>query len=143
MVIKAIIGSFAAVAALIGVASVVPADMSHLRYRDRCISQMMMPMPMGCGPYHIDITKADDVAKTDDQEPYEEALILFFLGGSSRGSQWTSLETPIDDIYRREGDFPADKIGGTLEMVSAAPSKSTDEVEVAGLLKWLIGIGIL
>ncbi|MBA1343921.1 MULTISPECIES: hypothetical protein [Rhizobium] len=143
MVLKAVIGTVAGIAGLIGILSAVPADMSQLRYIDRCVTQMMMPMPMGCGPYHIDITKADDVAKTDDQKSYEEALILLFLGGSSRGAQWTSLETPIDDIDRREVAFPADKIGGTLELVSAAPSKSTDEVEVAGILKWLIGIGIL
>ncbi|RVH69155.1 hypothetical protein CN198_13900 [Sinorhizobium meliloti] len=141
MIIKALIGSVAAVAALVGVTSVIPADMSHLRYMDRCVTQMMMPMPMGCGPYHIELTKADDVAKTDDQKSYEEALLLLFWG-SRAGAQWTSLETPIDDIDRRLVAFPADKIGGTLELVSAAPNNSTEEVEVAGLLKWL-AIGLL
>ncbi|APO75235.1 hypothetical protein AM571_CH02426 [Rhizobium etli 8C-3] len=137
MVIKAVIGSIAVIATLIGLLSAVPADMSQLRYIDRCVTQMMMPMPMGCGPYNIDLTKADE------QKSYEEALLLLFWS-SRAGGQWTSLETPIDDIDRRLAALPADEIGGKLEMVSATSNNAKgEEVEVAGLLKWIIGIGLL
>jgi hypothetical protein len=131
MVLKAVIGTAAGLAGLIGVLSAVPADMSQLRYIDRCVTQMMMPMPMGCGPYNIDLTKADE------QKSYEEAILLFFLNGSSRvASLFVSLE-PTEDIDQRLVALPAEKIGGKFELASVT-STSGSQVETAGLLQWLI-----
>ncbi|TBG52563.1 hypothetical protein [Rhizobium leguminosarum] len=131
MVLKAVIGTVAGLAGLIGVLSAVPADMSQLRYIDRCVTQMMMPMPMGCGPYNIDLTKAGE------QKSYEEAILLFFLNGSSRvASLFVSLE-PTEDIDQRLVALPAEKIGGKLGLASVT-STSESQVETAGLLQWLI-----
>lgn len=143
MVLKAIIGSVAGIAALVGVLSVVPADLSKLNYIDRCITQqMVMPIPMGCGPYNMEPAEAEVSAKADEQKSYEEALILLFLGGSSRGAQWTSLQPPVDDIDRRIVALPADWITRT-ELAAKPKDHLDDKVEVAGLLKWILGIGIL
>ncbi|MGH0214364.1 hypothetical protein NKY66_10660 [Sinorhizobium meliloti] len=134
MVLKAVIGSVASVAALVALLSVVPADMSQLRYIDRCVTQQAMPIHR-C--YPLELTRADE------QKSYEEALLLLFWSNRAGGAQFTSLETPIDDIDRRLVALPADDIAGEYELVSAAPNNSTGEVEVAGLLKWIIGIGLL
>ncbi|WP_064815713.1 MULTISPECIES: hypothetical protein [unclassified Rhizobium] len=135
MVLKALIGSVAAVGSLVGLLSVVPADMSNLRYIDRCISQAMMPLPMGCGPYNTDLSKVSE------QKSREEAILLFFLNSSSHGTQWTKLETPIDDIDRRVVSLPA--ADASKELAASRSDASKGNVEVAGLLTKLLAIGIL
>lgn len=120
MVLKAVIGSIVAAAALVGVVSTVPADMSRLYNLNPCLT-MQGTMNIGCRPFNYELA-----SQSDEGKAYEEALLLLLLWPRSGGATVTSLEPSLS--------------GSQVELAAYKGTVGPDEIEVAGWKKWLVYI---